>query len=205
MKYTDLQEVNKHLPTMQIKGKDYVLVNSRVDAFRYLFPNGSITTDLLSVENGICIVKATVKDEEGKVLSTGLAFEKESSSYINKTSYIENCETSAVGRALGFLGIGIDISIASYEEMQNAIEQQNAKTFRNEEVEKNQYRSFIDNVYFKAFPDDEGACLKRWKIKSLDEIDNVLTREQIDSIITRMKTKLAKKNRTGVYSEEETF
>lgn len=206
MNYQQLQEANKHLPKMQIKGKDYIQVNSRVDAFRYLFPAGAIVTELLSVKDGICIVKATIMDEEGKVLSTGLAFEKETSSYINKTSYIENCETSAVGRALGFLGIGIDTSIASYEEVQNAIDQQNAeKSFANEEVANNQYRSWMDNVYFQAFPEQQETCLKRWKIKTIDEIDSVLTKQQIDGVITRMKAKLAKKNKTGVYSTEETF
>jgi hypothetical protein len=60
-------------------------------------------------------------------LATGYAQEKESSSFINKTSYIENCETSAVGRALGFCGFGIDVSVASYEEVANAINNQTAK------------------------------------------------------------------------------
>ena len=50
---------------------------------------------------------------------------KENSSFINKTSYIENCETSAVGRALGMAGIGIDTAVASAEEVQNAINNQN--------------------------------------------------------------------------------
>lgn len=203
MKYTDLKEINKQLPTMEVKGKPYVTVNARVDAFRYLYPNGSIVTDLLSVSNGICIIKATVSDEEGKVLSTGLAFEKESSSYINKTSYIENCETSAVGRALGFLGIGIDISIASADEVQNAIEQQNR--FKNPEMEEGTYKEYIENVYFKTFPDEKEKCLKRWKINSVDEIDNVLTKEQIDRNLKSMKLKVAKELKQGVYSEEETF
>lgn len=203
MKYTDLKEINKQLPTMEIKGKPYVTVNARVDAFRYLYPNGSIVTDLLSVSNGICIIKATVSDEEGKVLSTGIAFEKETSSYINKTSYIENCETSAVGRALGFLGIGIDVSIASAEEVQNAIEQQNG--FKNPEMEEGTYKEYIENVYFKTFPDEKEKCLKRWKINSVDEIDNVLTKEQIDRNLKSMKLKVAKELKQGVYSEEETF
>ncbi len=65
--------------------------------------------------------------EEGtmRLLGTGTAYEKENSSFINKTSYIENCETSAVGRALGMAGFGIDTSIRSAEEMQNADLQQN--------------------------------------------------------------------------------
>ena len=124
MKFEELCKVNAGLATTPIKGKDYVEVNKRVMAFRQLEPNGSIITEIVSLENEMCVIKATITNEEGRIISTGLAYEKETSSYINKTSYIENCETSAVGRALGFLGIGIDTSIASVEEMNNALHQQ---------------------------------------------------------------------------------
>ena len=60
----------------------------------------------------------------GNVLATGHASEKDGSSFINKTSALENAETSAVGRALGILGIGIDSSIASAEEVGNAVKNQ---------------------------------------------------------------------------------
>ena len=76
------------------------------------------------MENGVCIIKSTVSDENGNILGVGHAYEKEGSSYINKTSFIENCETSAVGRALGMCGIGVDTSIASADEVANAIVQQ---------------------------------------------------------------------------------
>lgn len=118
-----LKTANKKLQTLSIKGKDYVQVTERVKAFRDLCPDGSITTEVISMDGEMVIIKATVTDGE-KILATGLAYEKESSSYINKTSYIENCETSAVGRALGFCGIGIDASMASAEELVNAIAQQ---------------------------------------------------------------------------------
>lgn len=124
MTFEQLQEANKTLTTMDIKGKGYVLVNERVKAFRMLYPNGIITTEIVSLADGVVVMKATISDESGCLLSTGYAYEKESSTYINKTSYIENCETSAVGRALGFLGIGIDTSIASYDEVQNAVNNQ---------------------------------------------------------------------------------
>lgn len=120
MKYEEIQKVCNELGTVDIKGKEYVQVNQRVIAFRKLFPEGSIVTDLIHFGDGVCVVKATVLDD-GKVISTGLAYEKEGSTFINKTSYLENCETSAVGRALGLLGIGIDTSIASADEMQTAI------------------------------------------------------------------------------------
>lgn len=89
-----------------------------------VYPQGQVLTELLSNENGTCIFKAIVNDNEGKNLAIGTAYEKEGSSFINKTSYIENCETSAVGRALGMAGFGIDTSIASAEEVANAMQQQ---------------------------------------------------------------------------------
>jgi hypothetical protein len=66
-------------------------------------------------------MKASIFDKNDRLIATGTAYEKESSSFINKTSFIENCETSAWGRALGNLGIGIDNSIGSADEVKNAI------------------------------------------------------------------------------------
>lgn len=126
MSETNIQKVNKDLKTTNIKGKEYVEVNQRIKGFRQLYPEGSILTEIISLENGFVVMKATVL-VNGEIIGTGHAFEKESSSYINKTSYIENCETSAVGRALGMCGIGIDTSVASAEEVALAIEQQNAE------------------------------------------------------------------------------
>jgi len=126
MSETNIQKVNKDLKTTNIKGKEYVEVNQRIKGFRQLYPEGSILTEIISLENGFVVMKATVL-VNGEIIGTGHAFEKESSSYINKTSYIENCETSAVGRALGMCGIGIDTSVASAEEIALAIEQQNAE------------------------------------------------------------------------------
>ncbi len=76
-------------------------------------------------------MKAYVYNEEGVLLATGYAQEKESSSYINKTSFVENAETSCVGRALGWVGIGVDGSMASAEELANAIT--NQKKIKEEE------------------------------------------------------------------------
>ena len=124
MTYNELVKVNKEIKTTDIKGKQYAEVNERIMAFRKLFPNGTISTELVSLENGICIFKAVATNEDGSILGTGHAYEKEGSTFINKTSFIENAETSAVGRCLGMIGIGIDTSVASYEEVANAIEQQ---------------------------------------------------------------------------------
>lgn len=126
MKYEEIQSVCKELGTVDIKGKDYVQVNQRVIAFRKLFPEGMIETEIVKLEDGVCVIKAMVYDGS-HLMATGHAYEKEGSTFINKTSYIENAETSAVGRALGFLGIGIDESIASAEEVETAILNQGSK------------------------------------------------------------------------------
>ena len=123
MEYKDIERVNKEMLTTDIKGKDYVEVNQRIKAFRKLFPEGTIETEILKLEGTICVIKATIKDQD-LILGTGIAYENEGSTFINKTSYIENCETSAVGRALGMCGLGIDTSVASAEEVQNAINNQ---------------------------------------------------------------------------------
>lgn len=122
--FEDIQRVNETIVTTDIKGKEYAEVNQRIKAFRMLYPTGSITTEMLNNENGICVFKATITDGIGCVLATGTAYEKENSTFINKTSYIENCETSAIGRALGIAGFGIDTSVASAEEVQNAMANQ---------------------------------------------------------------------------------
>ena len=122
--FEQIKQANEALQTMDVKGRPYVEVNQRIKAFRMCFPNGSISTEILFLADGIVTMRATVCNEDGQVLGTGTAQEKETSSYINKTSYIENCETSAVGRALGMCGFGIDTSVASAEEVQNAIHNQ---------------------------------------------------------------------------------
>ena len=123
MTFEDLQKINAALGSMDIKGKSYIPVNERVKAFRQIFPEGTIQTELVFFEDGVCVIKATVSYGD-LILATGYALEKESSSFLNKTSFLENCETSAVGRALGFLGIGIDTSIASAEEVETAVNNQ---------------------------------------------------------------------------------
>ena len=121
MTFEELTKANRQIKTQNIKGKEYAEVNERIKAFRMLFPDGAIETEILDMHDGIVTMKATAKDADGRVLGTGTAQEKEGSTYINKTSYLENCETSAVGRALGMLGIGVDTSVASAEEVENAI------------------------------------------------------------------------------------
>lgn len=117
-----IDEINSRLKTVSIKGKPYVEVTQRVLGFRELYPPplGRIETQLLQDNGERCVMKALVYVGD-QLVATGHAYEVRKG-MINATSYLENCETSAVGRALGILGIGSTESIASADEMR-AIEE----------------------------------------------------------------------------------
>ena len=123
MNYEELTMVNDELARTSIKGKPYVMVNDRVQGFRKLYPEGQIITELVDYKAGeYCVMRCTVLEGDGMLLATGYAQETVSKNQnINRTSMLENCETSAVGRALGFLGIGSVESIASADEVNKAI------------------------------------------------------------------------------------
>jgi len=102
---------------IDFKGKKYVLVSDRVLYFNETYKDGSITTELVSTpEAETVIVKAIVKPND-KQTFTGYSQATWGEGYINKTSALENAETSAVGRALAFMGIGVIESIASLDEI----------------------------------------------------------------------------------------
>lgn len=133
------------MKSLDIKGKPYVLVNERLKYFRENYKNWTLDSEIISLDNGICVMKATIKDTEGNVKATGHAYEKENSTFINKTSFIENCETSAWGRALGNLGIGIDASIASAEEIINAAVNQNIQPEEKKKPEEKKLTYYCSN------------------------------------------------------------
>jgi len=167
----ELDQVNEHLKTVPVKGKDYAPVTERVKAFRSICPTGTITTEIVSLGDGVVVMKATIADGD-LVLGTGLAYEKESSSYINKTSYIENCETSAVGRALGFCGIGIDASMASAEELANALKQQEDMKVKNDISNQpigDIKAAALEKMLEKAGQDVQ-AFLDHFKVESASEL-----------------------------------
>jgi len=112
--------------TTNIKGKQYVEVNQRLLYFRSesAYTGWSLDTELVDLQPDRCCMKAVIRDSDGRVRAVGHASEDRTSSMINKTSYVENCETSAWGRALANLGIGIETSIASSNEVEMAIAKQ---------------------------------------------------------------------------------
>ena len=134
MTFEELQKANEIIKTIPIEKKDrktgkvtttaYSPVHQRIKAFRSVYPDGMILPELLSDKDGVIVFKCTVLSPDGRTLGIGHASEKIDSSFINSTSALENAETSAVGRALGMAGFGIDGGLASAEEMQNALLQQ---------------------------------------------------------------------------------
>ena len=128
--YEKIVDANRGITYTDVRGKNYAEVAQRVQAFRKLIPGGFILPEIIKIEDGIVYMKAEAGyyTEDGRkvLLSVGHAFERQDASNINKTSYIENCETSAVGRALGFIGLGSEKSIASAEEVDSAIKTQEA-------------------------------------------------------------------------------
>ena len=160
-----LRKVNEEMKTIPLKGKQYAMVKDRVHAFREIEPSGSITTEILHFDDEKVVMKTTISDENGLILATGIASEKFNSSQITATSAFEVCETSSVGRALGFLDIGIDESMASADELTTAIKQQNELAT---DIEK---KTFVDVCKHHGFEPTEILESIGWK-------KGDLTREQ---------------------------
>jgi hypothetical protein len=134
------------MKSINIKGKEYITVNERLIYFRKqaTFKGWRIVEDLIELNEKEGVFKVSIVDADDNIISSAHSQEYRDASYINKTSFLENGFTSALGRALGYLGIGIDISIATADEMVNALNNQN-KT-----KPKNQYNNLnqLQNVKF---------------------------------------------------------
>lgn len=108
---------------VNIRGKQYKTVAERVAEFRNDHEyNYSIVTEIIQAGE-LVQIKAGIISSDGRVIATGFAEEVRGSTNINQTSALENCETSAVGRALAAFGYG-GTEYASADEVANAIAQQ---------------------------------------------------------------------------------
>ena len=180
-----INEANAMIKPVPVKGKDYALVASRIAAFRAICPGGAICTEIVNVTDESVTMKTTVSDDEGHILATGFANENRSASYINKTSFVENCETSAVGRALGMLGIGSEQNIASAEELVNALTQQDLENRKIDEIKVKVLEGDIENKVI-----DADRMLQYFKVENLADV----TEKQFsDYVQARNKKQAAKK------------
>lgn len=176
--FEQIAAINQELPRVDVKGKQYSMVAARVQGFRRMCPDGAITTEILSLDGDRVVMRATITDETGRVLATGTAFETQGSSFINKTSFVENCETSAVGRALGLLGIGSEEQMCSADELVNAIMNQGVDT-RSEAQVRAAIMAFINK-----FPERELSrkICERYKVGSVGELSAEAARRALKDL-----------------------
>ena len=125
--YEQIKKANEEIQTIKLGSKGYAQVNERIKAYRKVYPAGRIITTMKDKTNDSVTYYAEVYNENEGLIATGTASEKltgnDKKDYINISSMIENCETSAVGRALGFAGFGVDSSIASAEDIEKSSQQ----------------------------------------------------------------------------------
>lgn len=115
--------MNAQTGIINIRGKEYQTVALRVQLFREKHPEHSLTTAIVARDDDCVVMVATIGDPAGRVIATGHSEEYRKSSQINRTSALENAETSAIGRALAAFGMG-GTEFASANEVENAIHQQ---------------------------------------------------------------------------------
>lgn len=112
--------MSKQTGVVNLKGKEYKTVALRVSEFREKYPDWTISTEIVSRDADCVVVKAEVINDMGRLIATGYAEEYRDASTVNKTSALENCETSAVGRALAAFGLA-GSEYCSADELTNAI------------------------------------------------------------------------------------
>ena len=117
VEYKQIEKANSEIKKTDIKGKEYAGVSERTIAFRKVYPNGRIETEIIDTDGEMVTMVAKVYNEENQLIATGHASEVKKG-LVNSVSMLENCETSAIGRALGFCGFGIDSGIASEQEIE---------------------------------------------------------------------------------------
>ena len=164
------------IKTTNIKGKQYAEVHERIKHFRGEpnYASLGINTEVLEWDKDKeeIVIRATICDtesDEGRILASGIAHERrdDKNSFVNKTSYVENAETSAIGRALACMGIGIEDAYASAFEVANAIAQQDGKK--------------KDHLKVVETPKESAKT---------DSIDSIPTHDSSDEIVQNLTTRM---------------
>lgn len=167
---------NAKIKTTNIKGKQYAEVHERIKHFRGEpnYASLGINTEVLEWDKDKeeIIIRATIYDTNrdiGRILASGIAHERrdDKQSFVNKTSYVENAETSAIGRALACMGIGIEDAYASAFEVANAIAQQDGKK----------------KDHLKVVETPKESATK-------DSIDSIPTHDSSDEIVQNLTTRM---------------
>lgn len=167
---------NAKIKTTNIKGKQYAEVHERIKHFRGEpnYASLGINTEVLEWDKDKeeIIIRASIYDTSsdiGGILASGIAHERrdDKNSFVNKTSYVENAETSAIGRALACMGIGIEDAYASAFEVANAIAQQDGKK--------------KDHLKVVETPKESAKT---------DSIDSIPTHDSSDEIVQNLTTRM---------------
>ena len=167
---------NAKIKTTNIKGKQYAEVHERIKHFRGEpnYASLGINTEVLEWDKDKeeIVIRATIYDTSsdiGGILASGIAHERrdDKQSFVNKTSYVENAETSAIGRALACMGIGIEDAYASAFEVANAIAQQDGKK--------------KDHLKVVETPKESAKT---------DSIDSIPTHDSSDEIVQNLTTRM---------------
>jgi hypothetical protein len=143
--------MNLEEKAIEIRGKQYILVKDRVLEFNDIYKNGSIRTEILSAfDSDTYVIKAIVVPDVSNPDRVFIDYSqaKIGDGYINKTSALENACTSAVGRALAMMGIGIIDSIASADEINKAKHAEFKDEFFDDSKtkEKNPFEIALDKI-----------------------------------------------------------
>tara|TARA_R110000824_G_scaffold386340_1_gene581243 strand:- start:1 stop:645 length:645 start_codon:yes stop_codon:yes gene_type:complete len=162
-------EIGKPLETVDIKGKPYVMVSTRIQYFREIFPRGTIETSIHHFDDTQCIVTARVypdKTNYPEWYADGMAQEYIGASHINKTSWLEVGSTSAIGRAMAMMGIGISHGVASADEVRNAKQIQSNDSFPQRTKAfaptNNQLKELADAMQYPCFTDEKRQSASEW-------------------------------------------
>ena len=170
---------NAKIKTTNIKGKQYAEVHERIKHFRGEpnYASLGINTEVLEWDKDKeeIVIRATIYDTNrdiGRILASGIAHERrdDKQSFVNKTSYVENAETSAIGRALACMGIGIEDAYASAFEVANAVAQQNANDGKKK-----------DHLKVVETPKESATT---------DSIDSIPTHDSSDEIVQNLATRM---------------
>ena len=177
----DLEKIQSAIQSMHslnLRGNEYTQVQQRVEAFRkHVGTAYSIHSEILVNDGKTVLIQANIQDKDGRVIATGLAEELRGSSNVNKTSPIENCETSAWGRALANLGLHGG-KMASVEEIQIAknkekiIDQEKAhddavRAERNETNERPSQRDL--EIWAERIKETIKDAKQTWQLKKIPQ------------------------------------
>jgi hypothetical protein len=175
---------------INIKGKSYVLVSDRVLYFNETYPDGAIETEYQLVDK-MFIVKATVQpNDKGFSKYTGHSQAIIGDGMVNKTAALENAETSAVGRALAMMGIGVIESIASVDEINKAtgstgqarVAPENAYTPMNNLVKVDQIKQLLEAAK-KASGQSEREQVLLWFKETVGMEPNQVKQIEFDNVL----------------------